>query len=233
MFVFELSVRGESKRMKKGLLILWLIFFPVYAFQVEGQQLKSPQARVEISIFRDDSADKVCSFSQCDKGTCIYPIQQADEEEANSDSLKECGRIKVKVTVTNLSNQEDLAMPTGWQTFRPTLFRNGKLVSYLKEVEDTFQEIDRTSIRTIRGIFRIKPNEAYEEILELEDIYGVLEEGEYQLSVEKSFFYGNKIVSNTITFKIDFRESDAQICEEVVKLRAVRQNVLSNTGTKN
>jgi hypothetical protein len=121
----------------------------------------------------------------------------SDEEITAKGSFKVGETVKVKVEITNLSNKQ-INIPKGIDYSRPTLFRDGQLVLYRKEIIDR----EKRKYRSLTGMLYPKPNEMQPEILDLSEFYEPLKPGKYRLSLERRFFKTDNLVSNTVLFEV-------------------------------
>jgi hypothetical protein len=137
----------------------------------------------------------------------ISTVSGSSEEEATAKNKFKVGEaVQVKVEITNLSDKV-INVPKGIGFSRPTLFHNGQLIPYRKEVSDQFKKGDGG---LISGILLPKPNQSQAEILDLNDFYEPLKPGQYQLSLERRFFKTSKIGSNAVTFEITLCGENSQ-----------------------
>ncbi len=164
-------------------IIAVILFLNLLFASTALPQETTPQIRVEISTFKDN------------------------DELTSSNCFKSGERVNVKITMTNLSDQK-IGVPKGIDFSRPTLFRNGELVSYRKYIAAKWEKYPGGGVM---GILSLNPNETKTEVIELgdayepikvNDTYKPLEIGEYQLSLEKRLFKDNNFASNTVIFKV-------------------------------
>jgi hypothetical protein len=132
----------------------------------------------------------------------ISTVSVSGEDETTlKDSFKVGEAVKVKVEITNLANKR-YNVPKGIDYSRPTLFRDGQLIPYRKEVTDR----EKRDYRSVTGMLLPKPNEMQTEILDLNEYYELLGPGKYQLSLQRSFFeVGDtevNVPSNVVLFEV-------------------------------
>ncbi len=128
-------------------------------------------------------------------------INAGEDETTPKDSFKVGEPVKLKVEITNLSSKR-VNVPKGSDYSRPTLFRDGQLVPYRKEITDR----EKRNYRSVTGMLLPKPNEMQTEILNLNEYYEPLGPGKYQLSLQRSFFkVGDtevNVPSNGVMFEV-------------------------------
>lgn len=136
--------------------------------------------------------------AKSDFRVAISTVTDSGEDETKpKDSFKVGEVVKLKVEITNLTDKR-INVPKGMDYSRPTLFRDGELVSYREDVNKR----DKREYRSVTGMLLPNPNETQSEILNLNDFYEPLKPGKYQLSLERWFFKIDSIPSNAVMFEV-------------------------------
>lgn len=132
----------------------------------------------------------------------ISAVSVSGEDETTTKNNFKLGEdVKVKVEITNLSTKS-INVPKGVDYSRPTLFRDGQLVPYRKEITDR----EHLNYRSVTGVQVLKPDETLTEILNLNEYYELLIQGKYRLSLQRRFFKVSDaepdIWSNEVIFEV-------------------------------
>ncbi len=114
-------------------------------------------------------------------------------------------RFFFRIKMTNTSMMPVLAqLIDPYFQNRPELYRDRQPVGYRKGLPEVLESKEKEPSTRHRGTVRLEPGESTEmEYIDLNDWYGQLKPGHYQLSVRYRFEYGQKWVeSNSLTFEV-------------------------------
>jgi hypothetical protein len=123
-----------------------------------------------------------------------------DDEKSISGSEKfPAGQtVKIKVEITNLLPHL-INIPKGIDFYRPMLVRNGRVIQYRKNIRKRFE---KAKYRIVAGMLFPKPGESRIEVLGLNEYYGPLKPGHYEVTVNRDLFEYADVASNRIAFDV-------------------------------
>lgn len=123
--------------------------------------------------------------------------------------FKEGDKIKVKVVITNSSNDPvRVPITDTYLQNRPQLYKDGDLLPYLKTIERVTQvdEAPTSFLRTDSGILSPSTPKLVE-VISLSDWYKPLKPGHYRLTVKHRFEWGGTwIESSPGTFEVSSKQ---------------------------
>lgn len=157
----KLSVNSQS--------ILLIIFFFLLFNPVNAQ---------------DEDIDCHNKFDQCNLTFELFLVDSSGEKHRSVFQKEES--YNVQVFVTNNSSPKALFISSSqFSQFRLELRKNGEIVSYLKETQDTVTFLNKDYLigRNISRMIEPNKTELFE-MINLSDWYESLTEGVYSLSVE-------------------------------------------------